>query len=193
MDFGRILAGAVEVITDPEVLAKSDRMFGLDMQTFWQVAAQLFNVVLLFAVLTYLLYKPVRNAMQKRTDKIQGQLKEAEEELAKAQELRLSYEKKMEGAARERDEILSEARKLAAETSSRLIGDAKKEADTVRERAAANVEMEWERAENDMRTAIIDVSAVMAEKFVSLAINKETHDKLFNETIADLEGMTWRD
>jgi len=53
--------------------------------------------------------------------------------------------------------------------------------------------MEWERAENDMRTAIIDVSAVMAEKFVSLAINKETHDRLFEETISDLEGMTWGD
>ena len=53
--------------------------------------------------------------------------------------------------------------------------------------------MEWERAESEMRTAIIDVSAMMAEKFVTLAINKETHDKLFNETMADLEGMSWRD
>jgi len=186
-DFPVLIAGAAET------LAENDRMFGLDAQTFWQVSAQLFNVALLCFVMTKLLYKPVKAALQKRTDRIEGQLSEAEEELAKAQELRLSYEKKMEEAGRERDEILSEARKTATETSTRLINEAKKEAESIRERTASNVALEWERAESDMRTAIIDVSAVMAEKFVSLAINKETHDRLFNETMTDLEGMTWRD
>jgi F-type H+-transporting ATPase subunit b len=118
---------------------------------------------------------------------------QAEEELDKATELRQMYEQKIEDIEREREEILGDARKIAADSSRRLLAEAKKEADTIRERAAANVEMEWERAENDMRTAIIDVSAVMAEKFVSLAINKETHDRLFDETISDLEGMTWKD
>lgn len=192
MDFSLIMA-AVEVITDPEVLAERSRMFGIDMQLVWQVIPQLFNVILLFVVLTKLLYKPVSNALQKRTDRIEGQLAQAAEELEKANALREDYESKIEAIDREREEILSEARKLAQETSNRLISDAKKEADSIRERAAASVEMEWERAENEMRTAIIDVSAVMAEKFVSLAINKETHDKLFDETMSDLEGMSWRD
>jgi F0F1-type ATP synthase membrane subunit b/b' len=53
--------------------------------------------------------------------------------------------------------------------------------------------MEWERAENEMRNAIIEISSVMAEKFVALAISKENHDSLFAEAMADLEGMTWRD
>jgi len=74
-----------------------------------------------------------------------------------------------------------------------LIKEAKKEAEALRERATANVELEWERAESEMRTAIIEVSAVMAEKFVTLAINQQTHDRLFSETMSDLEGMTWRD
>jgi len=143
--------------------------------------------------LAYLLYKPVRRILNKRTSRIQGQLLQAEEELEKASELRQKYEQRMEEVEREREEILNEARKVAADSSRRLVAEAKKEADAVKERAAANVEMEWERAENDMRTAIIDVSAVMAEKFVSLAINKETHDRLFEETVSDLEGMTWRD
>ena len=190
MNFDLILTAAVET---GAAVAENNRMFGLDSQTFWQVAAQLFNVALLAVVMTKLLYKPVKEALQKRTDKIQGQLAEAEEELAKAKELRLAYEEKMENAARERDEILFEARKQATETSNKLVSDAKTEADSIRERAAANVELEWERAESDMRNAIIDVSAVMAEKFVSLAINKETHDRLFDEAISDLEAMTWRD
>jgi len=175
--------------TTPE----SSSLFSMELQTVLQAVANIINVGVLAAILSYLLYKPVRDILNKRTNRIQGQLMQAEEELEKATELRRKYEQRMEEVEREREDILSEARKIAADSGKRLLADAKKEADTIKERAAANVEMEWERAENDMRTAIIDVSAVMAEKFVSLAINKETHDKLFEETISDLEGMTWRD
>jgi len=188
LDFGFLISLAELSIEFPP-----DRVFAIDQQTLVQIVANVVNVTVLAAFLAYLLYRPVRNILNKRTTKIQGQLIQAEEELEKATELRRKYEQKMEDVEREREEILGEARKVAADSSRRLIADAKKEADTIRERAAATVEMEWERAENDMRTAIIDVSAVMSEKFVKLAINKETHDRLFEETISDLEGMKWRD
>jgi F-type H+-transporting ATPase subunit b len=169
------------------------RPFGMDMDTVISAGANLINVCVLAVVLAFLLYRPVRDVLRKRAEKIQGQFAQAEENMAKATDLKLQYEQKMEEILREREEILGEARKLAAETSRRLITDAKKEADALRERTTANVKMEWERAETEMRTVIIDVSAVMAEKFVSLAMNKETHDRLFAKTMADLEGVKWRD
>jgi F-type H+-transporting ATPase subunit b len=190
LDFGFLINAAVEVVTTD---LPPGRVFGIDQATLINIVANVLNVAVLAAFLAYLLYRPVRTILNKRTSRIQGQLSQAEEELEKATELRRKYEAKMEDIEREREEILNEARKVAADSSRRLVAEAKKEADTVRERAAQNVEMEWERAENDMRTAIIDVSSLMAEKFVSLAINKETHDRLFNETIADLEEMKWRD
>jgi len=165
----------------------------MDMDTVISAGANLINVGVLAAVLAFLLYRPVRDILRKRTERIQGQLAQAEDDMAKAELLRQEYELKLGEISREREEILGEARKNAAETSRRLIAEAKKEADSLRERAAANVELEWERAENGMRTAIIEISAVMAEKFVTLAINKETHDRLFAETMSDLEDVTWRD
>jgi len=163
------------------------------MVTFVSAGANLINIVILATVLSLLLYRPVRNILRKRSEKIRDQLTFAEEEMVKAIELRQQYEQKIEEIGREREEILNEARKQAAETGQRILASAKEEAAAVKERAAANVELEWERAETEMRTAIIEVSAAMAEKFVSLAINKETHDRLFAEAISDLEGMTWRD
>jgi len=183
LDFSFVLSAAPE----------AGSLFSMEMQTVLQAVANIINVGVLAAVLAFLLYRPVRDILNKRTHRIQGQLIQAEEELEKATELRHKYEQKMEEIEREREEILGEARKVASESSRRILADAKNEANTIKERASANVEMEWERAENDMRAAIIDVSAVMAEKFVSLAINKETHDRLFDETMSDLEGMTWRD
>jgi len=186
MDFIVVLSGAVTDLPD-------GRVFGFDGQLVIQIIANALNVAILAGFLAYLLYKPVRDILKKRTNKIEGQLLQAEEEMERATQLRHDYEKKMEDIEREREEILSEARKFATDIENRAKAEAKQEADTIRERAAQNVKMEWERAENDMRTAIIDVSAAMAEKFVSLAINKETHDRLFKETVSDLEGMSWRD
>ena len=182
MDFAFVLSSLPE-----------GRLFGVDLRTFIQSAASLVNLGVLATVLAFLLYRPVRDILHKRTSKIEGQLKNAEEEAAKAADLKLLYEQKMEGVDNEREEILGEARKMAAESSRRLVADAKVEADAIKERAAANVEMEWERARTGMRTAIIEVSAVMAEKLVAISINKEAHNRLFAESMADLEGMTWRD
>ena len=167
-------------------------MFGLDFQTLLGIVANVFNVSLLAVVLWWLLYKPVRDFMRKRSERIKGQLDGAAEERAKANELKLLYDQKIRGAEQEREEILDEARRLAAEMSRQMLAEAKKEADAVRERAQANVEMEWDRAQAQMKLSIIDVSAAMTEKFVSLAINKDTHDKLFAETMAELEDMSWR-
>ena len=185
MSFGILVYAASEL--------PPGRVFGMDSQTLVQIIANIINVAILAAILAFLLYRPVRDILNKRTERIQGQLIQAEEELEKATELRKKFEQKMQEVDREREDILSEARKVAADSGRRLLADAKKEADAIKERAASHVEMEWKRAENDMRTAIIDVSGVMAEKFVSLAINEESHDKLFDETISNLEGMKWKD
>ena len=158
-----------------------------------ETIANLVNLAILVAFLAYKLRKPVANILRKRTAKIQSQLAQAEEELANAIELRRQYEQKLEEVGQKREEILAEAHRLASETKERLIAEASKEAAAIKARAAVNSDMEWERAESEMRTTIIDVSSVMAENLVKLAINKDTHDRLFDETLADLEGMTWRD
>ena len=171
----------------------TDRLFGLDLANFLSAGANLINVALLAAVLSFLLYRPVRKMLQKRTDKIRDQLTQAETDMTKALEMRTQYDQKIEEINRERDEILTEARKLAVETSQRIISEAKAEAETLKDRAAANVQMEWERAEVKMRDAIIEVSAVMAEKLVTISMNKDTQDRLYEEAIADMGGVRWRD
>ena len=158
-----------------------------------ETIANLVNLAILIAFLAYKLRKPVSNILNKRTEKVKSQLSQAEEELADAIELRRQYEQKLDEVGQKREEILTQAHKLASETKERLIAEASKEAAAIKARAAVNADMEWERAKSDMRTTIIEVSSLMAENLVKLTINKDTHDRLFDETLSDLEGMTWRD
>ena len=168
------------------------RVFGLDGQALIQILAQMVSVGLLAFVLSKLLYKPVRDFLRKRTHKIESQLKNAEKEVAKAMALKAEYEQKVKEIEATRNEILEEARKVAAETKRKAQEDGKKEAEQMRERANANIQLEIERARTEMRHQIIDVSALMAAKFMSKSIDKQTQDSLFEETMAELEGGAWR-
>jgi len=78
LTYGLILSTALE-----------PRVFGVDLNFIVQIASNLVNLGLLAALLAFLLYRPVRKALRNRTEKIQGQLAHAEEEMARATELKL--------------------------------------------------------------------------------------------------------
>jgi len=168
------------------------RVFGLDWQAVFGILIQLLNVSLLAYVLTKLVYKPVQKFMQGRSDRIGSQIETNEKELARAEQLKLEYEQKLRGIDQERDAILDEARRVATENGRLLMAEAKKEAEAIRQRAQENVKLEEERAQAKMKIAIIEVSAAMSAKFVARAIDRDAQDKLFDETMAELEEMAWR-
>jgi F-type H+-transporting ATPase subunit b len=164
----------------------------LNSQTLILVASHLVNVGLLAFILTKLLYKPVRKFMAARSERIAGQLSHAAEETAKAAELKVLYEQKLREIEAERDVILDTARKQAVDSSRQLLAEAKEEADAVRAKAQANVAMEWESAQAEMKRAIIEVSAAMTAKFIAQAMDDDTRDKLFAETVKELGDLSWR-
>jgi len=71
-------------------------------------------------------------------------------------------------------------------------GEAKAEADALRARAAKEIELEQERVKAEIRQEILDVSAIIAEKYMKRAIDKDIHEMLFTETMADLEAVSWQ-
>jgi F-type H+-transporting ATPase subunit b len=164
----------------------------LNSQTFILILSHLFNVSLLAVILRFVLYKPVKKFMAGRSDRITGQLDYAAGEMAKADELKSLYEQKLAEIDAERNTILDEARKQATESSRHLLGEAKTEADAVRAKAQANIEMEWERAQAEMKQAIIEVSTAMTAKFITKIMDDKTRDELFAETVAELGELSWR-
>jgi len=72
-----------------------------------------------------------------------------------------------------------------------MIDDAKKDAFALRERAAADVQIERERIKDEIKSSIIEISSAMAEKFMKRTIDEETQNKLFTETLAEVEEISW--
>ena len=141
--------------------------------------------------LTFLLYKPVRKFLNKRTEKIQGQLSNAEEQQSRANELKALYEKKLGQLEEERIDVLETAHEQAAEKRRQMLAEAKKEVTVMKEQAETVIQERRERADQDLRLYIIDTAAALAEKIVAKSIDGETQNKLFDQMMEGLEDTTW--
>jgi F-type H+-transporting ATPase subunit b len=167
------------------------RLFALDQQTLISAAILLVNVIILALVLGKLLYKPVREYMGKRTQRIGAQIADAQDKVAQAGTLKGEYEEKMRGIAAERAAILEEARLEAAKRSQRTMEEAQGEAQRIKRRAEQSMQLEKERLEQENRRHIVDISLVMTEKLVRKSIDEDTHARLFDEALAELEEAPW--
>ena len=162
-------------------------VFGLTQQTLIHIGTQLFNVALLAFILSKVLYKPVREFLQKRSNRVRDMIKQAEDGVSKADALKAEYESKLKEIDRERSEILDTARKQAVDRSKEIVSGAKNEADAIKARATKDIEKEQERAKSEMRQAILEISSVLTEKLITRTIDPETQTRLFNETLTELE------
>ena len=167
------------------------RAFALDMQMFISVGIQLINACILAYALSRILYKPVTNILSTRAEKINGQLSKAEQDMQEAGRLREMYEAKLAEIDVERIAILDAARAEAAQNSKQLLDESRREVTGIKERAVADVQKERENLHQEMAVYILEVSMMMASKFISQTIDKETQDRIFREAIDELETVSW--
>jgi len=168
-----------------------DRFFGMDSQTLIGAGVNALGVILLAFILTKILYKPVRNFLRERTERIQNQMDEARDSRAAAGELRAKYDHQLKDINLERTAILDEARKQAATQREQILALAKGEAKDLKDRATMEVEMERDRIRGEIHSALIDISSDMAEKLLAATIDRKAHERLFNEGLHELDRVVF--
>jgi len=155
-----------------------------------EIGIYMFNVLLLVGVLGFLLYKPVKKFLSQRQGRIQGDLASAQQLRGEAELLKAQYERILADIGEERDELLAQAHKRAVERSDELLFEARREAETLHARAIAELELERKNAFNDMKEQMIEISTLMAGRFVRVSMDRATQDKYIDEAFADwMEGQ----
>lgn len=167
------------------------RLFALDSQTLISIGIQLINAIILAVALSFILYKPTKEFMQKRAERIKTSLDNADRAMARANELIVEYNMKLEQIDSERAEILEAARLKAAEQSREILEQAKREAEEIRRHAKESLEKDRKLLEEQTRLYVIELASVMAEKYIARKIDDEAQDRLFEEAVAQLEEAQW--
>ena len=168
-----------------------ERLFTLDAQLLFDTLVMALSMLLLFTLLSYLLFNPVRDMLEKRKQRIVDDREAAKREKEEATSYKQEYEKKLQEVDKEVQLILSEARKKAMKNENAIIAEAKEEAARIMARANAEIELEKKRALDDMKQEIIAIASMMAQKVVSASIDTDVQESLIDETLKEMGENTW--
>ena len=168
-----------------------ERLFNLDMQLLFDASALALAMFVLFTFLSYMLFEPVRDMLEKRKQRIVDNQEAAKLQKSEATAYREEYEAKLATVSKESEEILSDARKKAQKNEAKIIAEAKEEAARIIERAQGEIELEKKRALDDIKQEVIAIASLMAEKVVASSIDTVIHDSLIEETLKEMGESTW--
>lgn len=168
------------------------RMIGFDAQLLHDAVITGINIFILFFALSYLLFDPVRDVLEKRKQRIAGELGAAAADKQSAAALKAEYEAKIKDIEREAEAILESARRKAKTRESEIVGEAKEEAARIMNRASREIELEKRKALDGLKQEVIGIAALMAEKVVAGSVTMQVQDVLFEEALKEMGGGTWQ-
>ena len=152
----------------------------------WQIVISLFNLVILFLIAKYFLYKPVKNIIAKRNEEIEAQYTAAKNAEDEAYASRDAWEKRLAGANDEADTIIKNATDNAKFRADQIVTDAKAEAESIVRVAQTEAELEYKKAADGIKREIVVVSGALTEKLLEREINTADHKALIDSFIDNI-------
>ena len=135
-----------------------------------QILLHLLNLVILFVILYFLLYNPVKKFMEKRRKYYEDMDASAKSSLAAANERKAEYEDLLKNADGEIDEKKSAAIKEARAESEKILKSAEDESAALLKKANARAEEIKKRADEEAKEELSDVIVKAAQEKIADAL-----------------------
>lgn len=142
--------------------------------TLWTYIGQIVNFIIFVVILYYLLYRPVRNILKQRRDRMEKDLRDAEKKRREAEELRNEAEDKAREVEETRDSIIQKAREEAGRQRDEILEQAEQQSQDRLQRFRRIMEQEQrevlQKVYDDLRNTVVRVSqTVLADASDSLS------------------------
>jgi len=145
---------------------------------------QMFNFLILLAILYRVLYKPLLAKMEERSAAIKTSLEAAEAARAAAARQQEENAERLRAAYAEAQSIRAAALKEAADEQRKLVDAARREAQQLVESARAQTEADIRRAREELRREVSEIAIAVAEKLVRKSLRDEEHRRIVEDAIA---------
>lgn len=143
----------------------------------------LISFVILVALLSYLLYKPLIRVLDQRSERIRESLEasqRAQEEAARSQE---EMQEQLESARAEGQQMIAQAREVADRFREEELARAREEIAAERSRAEANIQRERDAAIEDLRREFAGLAVVAAERVIRRSLDDSDHSTLIEQVL----------
>ena len=148
---------------------------------------------IIFLILVFILrkvaWKPILDAIDERTQKINESLAQADVAQKEAERLRNEYDKIMEKARLESQELIGKSRKTAESARNEIVQKAQSDAEAILQRTKREISLEREKALEEIKKTAGEVSIQIAAKIIGKSLNVKEHQKLIQQTLSELRPL----
>ncbi len=144
------------------------------------------NIIGLFLILRWLLFKPVTEILDKRTEKIRSELDITKNNKEESERLRNELNERLDNAKNEAKGIIENAIAKGQEAREEIVQEARQEAEKIIQRAKNEIELERNKAIAQLKEEVAVLSALIATKVVGDTISPKRSAELIDGVI---EGM----
>jgi F-type H+-transporting ATPase subunit b len=155
----------------------------MEINTF-QLIATIINFAILYFILRHFLFKRVNDTISNRQNEIINKINKTEDDMKKAEELRIENENNLKQARQQGKTIVEEYKIKAEKVSSDVLKEAHEEAETIIVRAKTEAEREKEKAADEIKNQVVDLAVLISSKALEESINEEQHRRLIKDFIA---------
>ena len=161
-------------------------MEGLDVSKLpMDLLLNILNIILLFIITRFLVYKPVKKFMQERKDRIEKEKAEAAEKLQEAESLKEEYSSLLSDAENKARQTVLDGESDAKKRSAEIIEKAQNEAEQIKQDARDEAQKEKEDTINSMKDDIASLAVSVSEKILSREITDKDNLKIVENFLKD--------
>ena len=143
--------------------------------------------LLLLTVLTKFAWNPLLKMLKDREELIRSSLEDAEKAQADLAKLNAEGEKIINKARAEAQEILSQCKSSAATLKEEILKDAKEKAKVIADNAEKQILVEKEKAIEEIKSEVVNLSLSVAEKLIKKNISAEDNKALIDESLSQVK------
>jgi len=152
---------------------------------FWKAV----NTIILFAILYWLLRKPISNFISNGIESIVSKFEKAKKDKEEAIQLLKEAEKKLEEAKGEAEKIVTYAKEVAQREKEQIIEEAKQTAERIVKMADEEIEKEAYKAKEELKKFAAEKAVEIAEAKIRASITPELNKKLIEISLEKLGGV----
>lgn len=148
--------------------------------------AQLISTGLLFLCFKKFLYVPLQKMLAKRADYIEGNIKESEDINQQAKLKLQESDDLARQSAKEYREIVDKAKEDALVESAKIIEEARMSADRKMVQAQQQIEVEKQKAQEQMQEQMVDIALSAATKIIQREMDTKANREYVDEFVREV-------
>jgi len=142
--------------------------------------------VVLLVLLAKFAFKPIAQALDRRSETIKKSIDDAEKQRAESKKLMEDYQKQLADARNEAGKIIEEARQLGEQVRKEVVEKSNAEASAAVQRAQEEIRRQQDKGIQEMKDTVAALSVQIASRVIEKEVNEATHRQLVDNLIKDL-------